>query len=147
MGKLIDVVASLVKEIQQSRLLEARLGPSDDLRLIGKDAIPEEAGGFEAGGFDLLLISPVIRFGQTEADKVREIFSLGFGAGFCIARVRHDRHPSFQLKTQRNPGLLSLHRSWNLHSLDGFLFVFSQQFYFGWCQHPGSYRDNGALTQ
>ena len=25
---------------------------------------------------------------------------------FCMARVGHDRHPSFQLKTQRNPGLL-----------------------------------------
>ena len=147
MGQLVDVVAGLVEEVEQPGLLDARLGPRDDLRLVGEDAIPKEGGGLEPGGFDLFEIRLVVCIRQSEADQAGEIFSLGFGAGFCIARVRHDRHPSFQLKTQRNPGLLSLHRSWNLHSLDGFLFVFSQQFYFGWCQHPGSYRDNGALTQ
>lgn len=106
MGKLVDVVAGLVEEIEQSGLLDARLGPRDDLRLVGEDAISKEGGGFEAGGFDLFEIRLVIGIRQSEADQAGEIFFLGFGGRFCMARVGHDRHPSFQLKTQRNPGLL-----------------------------------------
>ncbi len=72
--ELIDVVAGLVEEIQQTGLLDTRLRPRDDLRLVGKDAIPEEGRRFEAGGFDLFEIRLVVGIRQTEADQAGEIF-------------------------------------------------------------------------
>lgn len=108
MGMRVDGVVGLAEKIKKAGLFDNRLGSRDNLRLVGEDAIPEEGGGFETGGFDLFNIRLVICIRQLKADQAGEIFSLRFVGGFSVARVGQDHPPSFQLKTQSSPGLIKM---------------------------------------